>query len=137
LGVTKIIWGETRKSLNIIINIKYDKSFFLNAMVKMESKQNTWSSPWRIWWRIKWDLKSEDGKYGNDSIGRSLGDLLDLKTPYLTLISFPQFFTPLNCSSYNCSLYDQHGFNRLKSLHLSKFKFIQEKRTRPVCFSFY
>ena len=58
-------------------------------------------------------LKTEDDKYGKDSIGRSLGDLLDQKTPYLTPVSSPQLFTPLNCSPYNCSLYNQHGFNHL------------------------
>jgi hypothetical protein len=50
------------------------------------------------------DLKCEDGKYGKKH---------SMKTPYLTPISSPQFFIPLNYSSYNCSLYNQHGFSLL------------------------
>ncbi|CAJ2669427.1 hypothetical protein L195_g013517 [Trifolium pratense] len=78
----------------------------------------------------KEDLESEDSKSRR---GRSLGDLLDVETPYLTPIASPHFFTPLNCSPYN-----QHGFNplfesttdaefnRLKSSPPPKFKFLQE-----------
>ncbi|CAK8541017.1 unnamed protein product [Lathyrus sativus] len=90
----------------------------------------------------KEDLESEDSKSrcenksGKDS--RSLGDLLDVETPYLTPISSPHFFTPTFTPNINISPYNQHGFNplfesttdaefnRLKSSPPPKFKFLQE-----------
>ncbi|XP_004492124.1 uncharacterized protein [Cicer arietinum] len=89
----------------------------------------------------KEDLESEDGnksKCGKDSNGRSLGDLLDVETPYLTPIESPNFFTP-PFTPINCiSPYNQHGFNplfesatdaefnKIKSSPPPKFKFLQE-----------
>jgi len=72
--LSKWIWSIT-------LEYKQAKSFFLNPMVKMVSKQNTTSSQWHFLsfevFVHQMRLKTEDDKYGKDSIGRSLGDLLD------------------------------------------------------------
>ncbi|TKY64876.1 hypothetical protein E2542_SST07727 [Spatholobus suberectus] len=88
----------------------------------------------------KEDLESEDGKSkgdksGKGSMGRSLGDLLVVETPYMTPTTSPPFFTP---PLTPMSPYNQRGFNplfetatdaefnRLKSSPPPKFKFLQE-----------